>query len=91
MSRSSLHDGRLLGAVRGPTVSHQQVGLDAGMVTLRRLVAAAQMQAGIGSEASPMASLVVGCLAGADFPGDIRQLDRALRGLEAREPGHRAQ
>jgi N-acetylglucosamine kinase-like BadF-type ATPase len=75
------HDGRLLGAVRGPTVSHQQVGLDAGMVTLRRLVAAAQTQAGIGTEESPMASLVVACLAGADFPGDVRQLDRALRGL----------
>jgi N-acetylglucosamine kinase-like BadF-type ATPase len=75
-------DGRLLGAVRGPTVSHQQVGLEAGMATLQRLVAVAQKQAGIGSQQSPMASLVVGCLAGADFPGDVGRLEAALRGLD---------
>lgn len=78
-------DGRLLGAVRGPTVSHQQVGLEAGMGRLRAMVVEAQTAAGIGSQQSPMASLVVGCLAGADFSGDVRLLERALRGLELGE------
>jgi N-acetylglucosamine kinase-like BadF-type ATPase len=41
-------DGRLLGAVRGPTISHQQVGLEAGMRTLRRMVDAAVQQAAAG-------------------------------------------
>ena len=34
-------DGRLLSAVRGPTSSHQAVGLGPGMETLARMVAEA--------------------------------------------------
>jgi N-acetylglucosamine kinase-like BadF-type ATPase len=40
-------DGRLLGAVRGPTISHQQVGHESGMRTLHRLVMAAAQQADV--------------------------------------------
>ena len=40
-------DGTLLAAVRGPTISHQQVGVEEGIVRLGRLAAAAARRAGI--------------------------------------------
>ena len=39
-------DGRLLAALRGPTTSHQQVGLAAGMERLAGMVADAAAKAG---------------------------------------------
>jgi N-acetylglucosamine kinase-like BadF-type ATPase len=70
-------DGRLLGAVHGPTVSHQQVGLAAGMGRLRELVAEAAAQAGM-DPTGAVAELGVYSLAGADFPPDIRALEQGV-------------
>lgn len=70
-------DGRLLAAVRGPTISHQAVGLERGMANLEALVARAVTDAGRPA-ARPAAELGVYCLAGADYPPDIRALHRAI-------------
>ncbi|HEY5521488.1 MAG TPA: BadF/BadG/BcrA/BcrD ATPase family protein [Candidatus Limnocylindrales bacterium] len=70
--------GRLLGAVRGPTVSHQAVGLDAGMARLGEL--AARLMKVSGAVSKP--DIVVGTLAGADYPEDVRLLERAITRLE---------
>jgi N-acetylglucosamine kinase-like BadF-type ATPase len=71
-------DGRVLGSARGPTSSHQQVGIDAGMAQLAALVDRAATKAGLASGARPVADLAVYGLAGADFPSDIRLLSRGL-------------
>ncbi len=73
-------DGAVLGAVRGPSSSHQTVGLRKGMETLRRLVERAMTEAGFGG---PEARAAVGafCLAGADLPVDGRLLSRAIARL----------
>ena len=71
-------DGRVLGSVRGPTCSHQQVGIDAGMAQLADLVDRAASKAGLASGRRPVADLAVYGLAGADFPSDVRLLSRAL-------------
>jgi N-acetylglucosamine kinase-like BadF-type ATPase len=93
--------GRLLGAVRGPTISHQAVGLDAGMANLRDLVAkvtslarreaagtVAPLATGAGPGgpvagfgAGPVAEIGVLCLAGADYPSDVRLLTHAIEDL----------
>ncbi len=70
-------DGRLLAAVRGDSISHQQVGLEVGADRLVALVAAARGSAGLGAD-DPIANGAVYCLAGADSPGDIRRLTAAL-------------
>ena len=67
-------DGRLLAAARGPTSSHQAVGLEPGMERLAGLVA--QVVAGSGLEARP--DLAVYTLAGADTRPDVRALTEAL-------------
>jgi N-acetylglucosamine kinase-like BadF-type ATPase len=69
-------DGRLLGAVRGPTTSHQAVGLEAGLDRLAGLLGAARTEAGLDS-GGPPADLAVCCLAGLDLPVDERRLGRA--------------
>ena len=70
-------DGRLLAAVRGPSSSHQAVGLEPGIAVLRGLVERARSEAGIGGDAGPAA--VAGyTLAGADTPADLRLLTYAL-------------
>ena len=69
-------DGRLLAVVRGPTASHQQVGMDTGMGVLAGLVAEARTRAGL-DRARP-ADLAVYGLAGADTPGDTRRLGAEL-------------
>jgi N-acetylglucosamine kinase-like BadF-type ATPase len=86
-------DGRLRAAVRGPTISHQAVGLEAGMSNLRELLAkavsAARREAGgtvsslpsAAAAAGPVAEIGVFCLAGADYPSDVRQLTHAIEGL----------
>jgi len=75
-------DGSLLGAVRGPTTSHQAVGLEAGLDRLVGLVASAA-GTGAASPGGPVADLVVACLAGVDLPADMRRLRQAweVRGL----------
>jgi N-acetylglucosamine kinase-like BadF-type ATPase len=70
--------GELLAAVRGPTISHQAVGLEAGMQRLEDLVREAASAAGI--EERPYAETGVYTLAGADYPSDVRLLTRALGG-----------
>ena len=67
--------GRLRAAIRGPTVSHQAVGLDEGMARLTALAG----RAGVTS-ASP-AEVGVFALAGADYPSDIRTLERGIGAL----------
>ncbi|MDQ3870690.1 MAG: ATPase, partial [Chloroflexota bacterium] len=41
------HDGMLLGAVRGPTVSHEALGLEAGVERLTSLVMRVRREAGL--------------------------------------------
>lgn len=74
-------DGALLAAVRGPTASHQAVGLDGAMVSLGEAVAAACRAAGLDPEQRPVATLGVHCAAGVDFPRDERRLAAALATL----------
>ena len=69
-------DGRLLAAARGPTSSHQAVGLEPGMERLAGLVAEAV--AGAGLDARP--DLAVYTLAGADTRADVNALTEALSG-----------
>jgi N-acetylglucosamine kinase-like BadF-type ATPase len=70
--------GRLLAAVHGPTSSHQAIGLEPGLQVLARLVGEAARRAGLPPDARPMAAQGVYCLAGADFPSDLRLLRRGL-------------
>jgi N-acetylglucosamine kinase-like BadF-type ATPase len=76
-------NGALLAAARGPTSSHQAVGLVGGMERLAALVAEATAEAGSHGRDRP----VVGgfALAGADTQADLRLLTRALadRGFAA--------
>jgi N-acetylglucosamine kinase-like BadF-type ATPase len=70
-------DGRRLAFVRGGSISHQAVGLEAGLARLRQMVDAANAQAGLGGP-SP-AALGMFCLAGADLRSDVNRLTTALR------------
>jgi N-acetylglucosamine kinase-like BadF-type ATPase len=72
-------DGSLIAAVHGPTISHQAVGLEAGMAGLLQL--AAQCVPGPEPLAPPLAELGVFGLAGADYPEDVRLLRRAIEEL----------
>jgi N-acetylglucosamine kinase-like BadF-type ATPase len=78
-------DGRLLAVLRGPTTSHQQVGLEAGADRLASLVAEARVQAGLAPDGGP-AQVAVYALAGADTATDTRRLTASLarRGLAGR-------
>lgn len=67
-------DGRLLAAVRGPTSSHQAVGLGPGMDLLASIVAEDVAVAGL--EGRP--DVAVYTLAGADTRADVRALTRSL-------------
>ena len=71
-------DGRLLAAVHGPTISHEQVGVGEALVRLRRLAARAAAKAGLTRAGGPLADVGVYCLAGADTPGQVRMLSRML-------------
>ncbi len=66
-------DGVVVAAIRGGTVSHQQVGNAAAGHRLRALVDAAAASAGI-TVPEPAATLGVLCLAGADSAADERTL-----------------
>ena len=79
-------DGTLIGAVRGPTASHQAVGLERGLDRLVELAARAAAAAGDRpASLAPIARVGAFCLAGADTPRDVRRLTRAIgrRGLVA--------
>jgi N-acetylglucosamine kinase-like BadF-type ATPase len=71
-------NGRVLAFMRGGSISHQAVGMEPGLARLRRLVAAAADEAGIGS-ARPAGGLGVFCLAGADLRSETLRLGQALR------------
>ena len=74
--------GTLLGAVHGPTISHQQVGLRAGMAMLGELARrAAGGEPGGTRGSGAIATLGVYCLAGADYRADIRLLTRGIEDL----------
>ena len=68
-------DGALLTAVRGPTISHQAVGLDEGMARLERLAG------DVGASVDGPADVGVFALAGADYASDVRLLERAIARL----------
>jgi N-acetylglucosamine kinase-like BadF-type ATPase len=71
-------DGQLLASVNGPTISHQQVGLEAGMDALVALRAQAYRDAGLPVDSS--ATIGAFTLAGADTPADVRRLEAAIAG-----------
>jgi N-acetylglucosamine kinase-like BadF-type ATPase len=79
-------DGTLLAAVRGPTASHQRVGLEPGGDALDALVGRAREAAGLDRAARPAADLAVVCAAGADFPDEERRLAQIYerRGIAGR-------
>jgi len=71
-------DGRLLAFGHGPTISHQQVGLQAGMARLVEEVTGLAVGAGVNSGRGPIAEVGSFCLAGADFPAEVRLLQRGI-------------
>jgi N-acetylglucosamine kinase-like BadF-type ATPase len=74
-------DGTLLGAVRGPSISHQAVGLDVGIATLADLAARLTEAAGLARGTAPIADRGIYCLAGADYPEDVELLRGAIAAL----------
>jgi N-acetylglucosamine kinase-like BadF-type ATPase len=70
--------GGVLATQRGPTSSHQQVGVESAVATLVILVEQAARDAGLEATARPFAQIVAMSAAGADLPSDIRLLTRAL-------------
>ncbi|MDQ4035470.1 MAG: ATPase [Chloroflexota bacterium] len=73
-------DGTLLGAVAGPTTSHQQVPMPRAMDRLVALAEAAATQTGLDVRRRPVADVAVVCSAGADLPSDLRRLRAAVAG-----------
>jgi N-acetylglucosamine kinase-like BadF-type ATPase len=76
-------DGRILAHRRGDTISHQQIGVQAGMDRLVDLATRAARAARIdvaapGTGAGTVAEIGAFCLAGADFPPEVRLLHGAL-------------
>jgi N-acetylglucosamine kinase-like BadF-type ATPase len=71
-------DGRLLSFVRGPTTSHQAVGLRPGIERLVDQVEDAATRAGLDPAARPIADVGVHAIAGADYASDVRTLKKAL-------------
>ncbi len=77
-------DGTLLSAVRGPTISHQQVGVEEGIV--------APAPPGRGGRAAcrrvrrrhgPLAEIGLYTVAGADFASETRMLAHAFAAARA--------
>lgn len=72
-------DGTLLSAVRAPTISHQQVGVEEGIARLRRLADAAVRRAGLPqAHDRQLAEIGLYSVAGADFASETRMLTRAF-------------
>lgn len=72
-------DGTLLGAVQGPTISHQQVAMPEAMARLKRSVREVAAAAGLDPTVRPIAEVGLFCLAGADLPSDVHLLRSALQ------------
>jgi N-acetylglucosamine kinase-like BadF-type ATPase len=72
--------GDVLGAARGPTCSHELVGLGGVVGALRPTVEAALQDAGMKPGNGPVADVGAFTLSGADMPSDDRRLARVLRG-----------
>ena len=66
--------GELLALVTGPSISHQQVPMEVATARLTELFARATRDA----DAAPGADVGVFCVAGADFPTDVRALTAAF-------------
>ena len=66
--------GVLLALLKGPTISHQQVPIETAMDRLRGLVEQARRESGV------QGPIAIGsfCVAGADFPRDVRLLREAI-------------
>jgi N-acetylglucosamine kinase-like BadF-type ATPase len=72
-------DGSLLGAVRGPTISHQATTLAEATARFARLVAMIAPAPGTSSAQAPDRPVIaVHGLAGADYPHDIHLLEAAF-------------
>jgi N-acetylglucosamine kinase-like BadF-type ATPase len=74
-------DGSVVGAIRGPSSSHQVVGLERGVRTLVHLATEAASQgevAAAGPSAGPFARVGALCMAGLDTPRDERRIRAAL-------------
>lgn len=80
-------DGRLLVALRGPTISHQQVGLAIAAERLASLVGEARARAGL-TDADGRPAIAAYTLAGADTPGDIHRLHAAFEALAVADRTH---
>ena len=74
--------GDVLGVARGPTCSHELVGLGGVVGALRPTVEAALRQAGVVADNGPVADVGAFALSGADLPSDDRRLLRVLRTTE---------
>ena len=72
--------GDVLGAARGPSCSHELVGLGGVVGALRPTVDAALHEAGIAAGNGPVADVGAFALSGADMPADDRRLAHVLRG-----------
>ena len=72
--------GDVLGAARGPSCSHELVGLGGVVGALRPTVEAALREAGIVADNGPVADVGAFALSGADMPADDRRLAHVLRG-----------
>ena len=75
-------DGTLVGAVRGPTISHQAVPIEEAARRLGRYLGLARA-AGAAAIAPVGAAMTVACVAGADYPSDVRLLERTFRTVAA--------
>jgi N-acetylglucosamine kinase-like BadF-type ATPase len=73
--------GDLLSLVTGPTISHQQVPMEVAMGRLADLNDRAAREAGVEARSSRG----VFCVAGADFPADVRALTDAFTGTGVAE------
>ena len=73
-------EGDVLAALRGPTSSHQQVGVEGCFETLVSLARRAAAVAGLDPDARPLARVASYGAAGVDLPADEPLLERGLRG-----------
>jgi N-acetylglucosamine kinase-like BadF-type ATPase len=74
-------NGELRALVHGPTISHQQVPVETAVSRLQGLVHNALRDARLEGRRRPLSDVAVLCLAGADYPTDVRRLQRALAPL----------
>lgn len=70
-------DGAVLGFSRSGGTSHEWLGVEASILALSRVIAAAAADAGLPSDA-PLAEVGVFCLAGIDLPIDERVVGGAI-------------